>query len=123
MQRTSQAIEEEIEQQRELLRIHRANLHQMRLSEAKHGLQPTLAVINQIADIEQQNRMVETAIARLEQEAVDVVRAESLSAGDRQLFEEFMAKRTRSEGITTQRPLALAICLIPSLRSIKADVE
>jgi hypothetical protein len=123
MQRTSQAIEQEIEQQRELLGIHRANLHQLRLREAKHGLEPPLAVINQIADTEQQIRVVEAAIGRLEQEAVELARTEALSADERRLVEAFMDQRKRSEGITTARPLALAICLIPSLRSIKADVE
>lgn len=123
MPRTSQAIEEELEQQRELISVHRNNLHQLRLRAAKYVLDTPLAVLNQITDIEQQIRQVEATIARLEQEAIGVVRTESLSADERRLVAAFMEQRRQAEGVTTARPLALAICLLPSLRSIKGDVE
>lgn len=123
MRRTTQEIETELTQQRELLRIHHDSLHQLRLQEAKFGLEPPLHVLHQIKDVEQRIKEVAAAIAHLEQEAVDIVRAESQPARERELVESFLAQRAAAEGITTKRPLALAICLIPSLRSIKADVE
>jgi hypothetical protein len=56
-------------------------------------------------------------------DAAEVALTESRAERERQLIEAFLVQRARAEGVTTERPVALAICLIASLGSIKADVE
>jgi hypothetical protein len=123
MPRTTQEIAIDIRQQRELLRIHRANLHRRRVQAAQHGLNVPLIIMNEIDHAEQEIQQLEEKIVRLELEAAEVARTESQAEHERQLIQAFLVHRANAEGVITDRPVALAICLIPNLGSIKADVE
>jgi hypothetical protein len=121
--RTTQEIAIDIGQQRELLRIYRDNLHHLRLQAARYGANVPLITKNEIDHAEQELQQLEEQIARLELEAAEVARTVSQAERERQLVQAFLMQRADAEGITTDRPVALAICLIPNLGSIKTDVE
>lgn len=124
MPRTIQEIAVDIARQRDLLEIHRLNLHNLRVQEARRGgIDIPILLMNDLQHTTQQIQQLESQLAHLEVEATEVARLESKVERERQLIEAFLIQRTNAEGVTTDRPVALAICLIATIGSIKADVE